>query len=214
MQYISSVLKRDFQEIKTSSVNIRLSIFLSILFVFINFLFYVVNNNLNNLSFILIAILFLMLIYLIIFDILFLEIPEKFTNVFIIFALLLNLLFGFTNRFNTIISITDSTVIDNLIGGLIGGAVILAIVVITKEKGMGSGDIKILFLLGLLVGFEKVIIAFFLSIYFALFASIPIIIKNKSYKNIQIPFVPFLVFGAITAFVLGLKLEIFLINYI
>jgi prepilin signal peptidase PulO-like enzyme (type II secretory pathway) len=120
----------------------------------------------------------------------------------------LNILFAILSSFTQKVSLTDSSVIENLAGGVLGGFIIFVIVFLTKEKGMGGGDILVLALIGFVLGYEKVIISFLLSIYLALFASIPLIIKKKSYKDIQIPFVPFLVFGGMIAFVFGLRLEV------
>lgn len=64
-----------------------------------------------------------------------------------------------------------------------------------KKESMGGGDIKLLFVFGIVLGWEMAI----LSIFVASFLGLPIslIVLNKKNKEHIIPFGPFLVIGAL-----------------
>jgi len=77
------------------------------------------------------------------------------------------------------------------------------LVAITKGRGMGGGDVKFAFLMGLILGFPRVIPAFFLSFLTgALVSLILVLIRKKTIKQ-TVPFGPFLVFGTVTGLLFG-----------
>lgn len=91
---------------------------------------------------------------------------------------------------------------DNIIKGsialLIGGGLFLLIAVITKGA-MGGGDIKLMALLGFVLGIKKIIIIILLSfIIGSIISIILIILKIKSRKD-YIPFGPFISTAAVIA---------------
>ncbi len=82
----------------------------------------------------------------------------------------------------------------------------LALIILTKGRGMGGGDLKLGFLIGLVNGFPYAILAIFLGfVYGALYSLVLIVLKRKSIKD-TIPFGPFLVLGSITALLFGVEL--------
>lgn len=66
-----------------------------------------------------------------------------------------------------------------------------------KKESMGGGDIKLMFIFGLILGYELSIITIFLAAFIALPVSLFVLIKKKS--NI-IPFGPFLCISALVLF--------------
>ena len=77
------------------------------------------------------------------------------------------------------------------------------LVVITKGKGMGGGDIKLGFLIGLVNGFPFNIIAVFLGFVLGALVSVfLILLKKKSIKD-TVPFGPFLIVGSVIALLFG-----------
>lgn len=74
---------------------------------------------------------------------------------------------------------------------------------ITKGKGMGGGDVKLAFLIGLVNGFPMNIVAIVLGfVSGALISLILMATKRKGMKDV-IPFGPFLVLGSVLAFAFG-----------
>lgn len=79
----------------------------------------------------------------------------------------------------------------------------LTVVLITRGKGMGIGDIKLAFLMGLVLGWPNIIVALFLA--FTLGASVGVILillKKKTMKS-EVPFGPFLIIGLLLALFFG-----------
>jgi leader peptidase (prepilin peptidase)/N-methyltransferase len=88
-------------------------------------------------------------------------------------------------------------------GALIGGGLPALLVLVSKEKWMGSGDIKIGLILGFLLGYPNVIVALFLSFVIgAIVGIIYIKIKDKTIKD-SLPFTPFLIFSMFAALLWG-----------
>ncbi len=80
----------------------------------------------------------------------------------------------------------------------------LAFYVLTKKQGMGGGDIKISFLLGLILGFPNVIICFYLAFLTGAVASIILVLwRKKDYLKDSLPFGPFLIGATIISLFWG-----------
>ncbi|RJR26323.1 prepilin peptidase [candidate division WWE3 bacterium] len=78
-------------------------------------------------------------------------------------------------------------------------AFFLFLIFITKGRGMGGGDVKLGFLIGLFNGFPNNILAIFLGFLFgAVFSLMLIALKRKTIKDV-IPFGPFLIMGSLVA---------------
>ncbi len=77
------------------------------------------------------------------------------------------------------------------------------LIVVTKGKGMGGGDVKLAFFIGLVNGFPLNIVAIVLGFVIgALYSGILMLVKRKSLKDV-IPFGPFLILGSALTFVFG-----------
>ena len=68
---------------------------------------------------------------------------------------------------------------------------------ITKERGMGAGDIKLGLLIGLFNGFPGNVIAIFLGFILGSVLSLALIIFKKKTLKDTVPFGPFLIIGSI-----------------
>ena len=94
--------------------------------------------------------------------------------------------------------------VSYLLSALGSFAFFLMLFLITKGKGMGFGDVKLSFLLGLVLGFPKIILALYLA--FLTGAAIGIILilwkKKRTIKD-TIPFGPFLILGTLVSLFLG-----------
>lgn len=93
-----------------------------------------------------------------------------------------------------------------IMAGLVLYLIFYFLVYITKGKGFGLGDVKLAPGLGLLLGWQKTIILWFVSfILGSLVAIILLLLRKKSMKQ-TIPFGPFLVIGTGIALFFGDKL--------
>lgn len=83
------------------------------------------------------------------------------------------------------------------------------LVKITKGRGMGAGDIKLGFLIGLFNGFPQNIIAIFSGFVIGAIVSLVLILfKVKTMKD-TIAFGPFLIIGSVAALIWGYDLWVF-----
>ncbi len=92
-----------------------------------------------------------------------------------------------------------------LMGLLIGGF-FMALIIITKGKGMGGGDVKLGAFMGLGLGFPLSLVAMMLAFLTGAVFSIILIILGKKHFGQVIPFGPFLVLGSLIAIFWGEKI--------
>jgi prepilin signal peptidase PulO-like enzyme (type II secretory pathway) len=80
----------------------------------------------------------------------------------------------------------------------------LALFLGTKGRGIGFGDVCYVVLMGLLLGFPKIILGFYLSFVIGALVSLLLIaLKKKRFKGSTIPFGPFLTLGTLISFLWG-----------
>ena len=84
-----------------------------------------------------------------------------------------------------------------LIGGLTGGGILLLIHLL-YPKGMGMGDIKLLTMLGIYLGWQGVIHTLFFGSLAGVLILFPLLLSGKIHQQDPIPFGPFLAVGTLT----------------
>lgn len=90
----------------------------------------------------------------------------------------------------------------SLIGGLLGGGILMGVAkgywLLTRREGMGGGDIKLLAMIGVLIGWQGVFFTVFTSSAAGTLAGLMVMAwtRNRDMK-IAIPYGPFLALGAI-----------------
>jgi len=88
----------------------------------------------------------------------------------------------------------------------IAGGFFALLVLVSKEKWMGRGDIYLGAILGLLLGYPQVLVGLFLAFTLgALFSIILLSLKKTTFKS-QIAFGPFVIFATFIAFFWGEKI--------
>ena len=97
----------------------------------------------------------------------------------------------------------DKPFMDGLYGGLLGGGVIGAIFLLTRGRGMGSGDIEICALAGLYLGLNSSIIMLFFSFVIGGIVGIILMITREKSGKDAIPFGPYIALGALVAVFFG-----------
>jgi prepilin signal peptidase PulO-like enzyme (type II secretory pathway) len=100
-------------------------------------------------------------------------------------------------------SILNSQFLNFLFSAILASAFFYAIVIITRGKGMGGGDVKLGFLMGLILGWPLVLIALLLSFILGSIVGIFLILTGKKKMKSMIPFGPFLVLGTFMALFFG-----------
>lgn len=82
---------------------------------------------------------------------------------------------------------------------LISAACFFAIVLATKFRGMGLGDVKLVFLIGLLLGWPSALIAFWVAFLLGGFVAVFLVLLKKVKFSDKIAFGPYLIMGTLIA---------------
>ena len=116
---------------------------------------------------------------------------------------------SFLGTYANIFSLRGNVFSNHLVGALFGALTIFLIFAVTKGRGIGFGDVKLFFALGLLFGYPDVLIIIALSfIIGALISLVFLWFKKKTMKDL-IPFGPFIALSCLIVFFWGEELTKF-----
>lgn len=104
-------------------------------------------------------------------------------------------------------SMTFKSSVSGLLAG--GGSLLLVAwtyYLITRKEGMGGGDIKLLAMIGTLVGFKGVIFTIFAASFIGTLAGAVIMLHKRKNLKLAIPFGPFLSLAAVIYIFFGQRL--------
>ena len=97
--------------------------------------------------------------------------------------------------------------IESLLGILAGGGILYLVAwgyqLMTRKEGMGGGDIKLLAMIGAMVGWKGVLFTIFISSAVGTLVGVIEMIRTRQNMKLAIPFGPFLAIGAVTYVFLG-----------
>ncbi len=88
---------------------------------------------------------------------------------------------------------TKYDILDSIYSAFGAAAFFLMIVLVSRGKWMGVGDIKLAFLMGLLLSFPNILVALFLAFFTGAMVGITLILAGKKTLKSEVPFGPFLV---------------------
>ncbi|OHB89015.1 MAG: hypothetical protein A3C38_00955 [Planctomycetes bacterium RIFCSPHIGHO2_02_FULL_50_42] len=137
-------------------------------------------------------------------------IPNEVTYFGMVFGPIFSLLFpalhhspGSYRRFGVLEGERLDALASSLCGMLVGGGLVLAFAMLGRiafrQEAMGMGDVKLLAMVGGITGWKLSVIVFFLAPFFALLASIPLLLKGGLGKGHKIPYAPFLSLAALVS---------------
>lgn len=86
------------------------------------------------------------------------------------------------------------------------GGFFLILLILTKGKGMGLGDVKLAFLIGLFLGWPKIAVSLYLAFLTGAALGVILILRGKKKFGEPIPFGPFLIGGTWVALFWGEKI--------
>jgi leader peptidase (prepilin peptidase)/N-methyltransferase len=99
---------------------------------------------------------------------------------------------------------------DALLGIVAGGGSLFLVAwlysLITKKEGMGGGDIKLLAMIGAIVGWQGVFFTIFVAALVGTLAGFAVMLQSHKGMKLAVPFGPFLSIGAITYIFFGTQL--------
>jgi len=161
----------------------------------------------NVFIFLLLTGLFLVLTFLAYFDFKKMEVHNT-TSLYLLISLaILNILLYLIFKDSTGIRVIGEWVYNpynNMIGAIVLGSIFQLIVLISKEKALGQGDVRIALITGLLIGMSNLLEWGYITIFSALIYGLILAYKKKRFKGLKIPFVPFMVLGSMVVILLSL----------
>lgn len=120
---------------------------------------------------------------------------------------------SFLAGFSMLFGLRQNIWVNHLFGALIGLVVIGLIILITRGRGMGVGDLKLAGALGIIFGWPDIIFVLAFSFIIGSLYGIYLLIKRiKGFKD-SVPFGPFLVLGALTLFFFGQQILGYYFNF-
>ncbi len=149
---------------------------------------------------------FCSLIVIFVYDLKHFIIPDKVIFSAIIIALIYNLFQLFTTHYPL------STVLNNLYAAFGAAIFFLAIVLVSRGKWMGLGDVKLAFFMGLLLGFPNILVALFLAFLIGAIIGVGLILAKRKHLKSELPFGPFLVTGTFIALFWGQAIAYWYLN--
>lgn len=115
------------------------------------------------------------------------------------------LMFGgsFLEGYSLIFNFSNSIWINHLLGSVIATVIFGLIIILSKGRGMGMGDLKLIAALGLLMGWPDIIFAIIFSFLTGALASLYLLIRKEKTMKSHIPFGPFIILGSLITIFFG-----------
>lgn len=109
----------------------------------------------------------------------------------------------------------QKTFLEDLLVAAILAVFFLLTIIFTKGRGMGMGDVKFAFLIGIILGWQKAILAIFLAFIAGALVGVFLILLKKKKLNQSIPFGPFLALSTYISLIFGDNLiKFYLSNFL
>lgn len=87
---------------------------------------------------------------------------------------------------------------DAFLGALLGGGLLLLLAVISRG-GMGGGDVKLCFVLGLFMGWQHMLLTLFAAVLTGAAVGLMLMVSGRKGRRDVLPFAPFLAGGVLVA---------------
>lgn len=89
------------------------------------------------------------------------------------------------------------------VAGALAGSGIIFVIILLSRGGMGAGDMKLFFLLGIVLGTKKVLLAFFFACLFGAVIGIILMLLKIIRRKQPVPFGPYIVAAAVISYFYG-----------
>ena len=139
------------------------------------------------------------LIVIFVYDLLHMEIPTVVLWTAVAFAVFCNLVLDLNGVGLGSLGMLGSLVFSGTLAAFVAFIFFFLLSALSHEKWMGMGDAFLVILLGLILGWPKILLALFLAFFIgAIYGIVAMGLKKKKLKS-QIPFAPFLILGTFLA---------------
>lgn len=110
-------------------------------------------------------------------------------------------------------ALPSPSLVNHIVWGFINFALFLSVYLLTKGHGMGFGDVKLAFVIGMLLGYPQSIVWFLLSFLLGAVVGVLLLVLRIAKIGEPVPFGPFLIIGAVIAAVCGDTIFIWYLNH-
>lgn len=137
-----------------------------------------------------------LLIILAVYDARWMILPDKVMVPAIIIALGLVMTYAFLTR-------SSGMLAGPLLAAFLAGGFFLLLAVGTKGRGMGGGDVKLVFLMGLILGLKATAVALLVAFNVAAVVGVVLILTHRKKRRDYLPFGPYLIGATVLAYLYG-----------
>lgn len=113
---------------------------------------------------------------------------------------------------NSFVVMDYKYLIDHLASGLLAGGFFFFLAAVSKGKWMGGGDIKLAAFMGLVLGWQGVLIALYIAFILGAIVGIFAILMKERKLGSKIPFGPFLITGTFVSLIFSKQIISFYVN--
>jgi leader peptidase (prepilin peptidase)/N-methyltransferase len=155
-------------------------------FNFLSFNYFVSNSIFVYINIIFYLLVICVFLYIGLYDFFYYEISDR----LVLYSSILVFIYFLVAYYSGYISL--NIIINHIFTAIIAAGIFLLIILLTKGEGMGGGDMKLVFLMGIVLGYPVILyVLFFAFVIGAVIGLVLVMIKNKTLKS-SIPFAPFL----------------------
>ncbi|MEX0689856.1 MAG: prepilin peptidase, partial [Candidatus Paceibacterota bacterium] len=116
---------------------------------------------------------------------------------------------SFLRNYSILFSPFENIVLNHALGALVAGGFFLLIFVLSKGRGVGLGDVKLMFFSGIALGFPDVGLAMMITFLLGGIWGGFLLITNKKDMKDSVPFGPLLILGMVITFFFGFEVVSF-----
>lgn len=113
---------------------------------------------------------------------------------------------SYLGPYGALFGLRENIWLNRLVAVLFGAIFYFALILITRGRGMGMGDLKLTAALGLVFGWPDIILITALSFIIGSLFSIPLMVARKKGLKSFLPFGPFIALAALAVFSFGERL--------
>jgi leader peptidase (prepilin peptidase)/N-methyltransferase len=155
----------------------------------------------------LIAFFFAFFLFIALYDVKHQIIPNSVIYPAIVIAIIFNIIIAVGVQWSPISAFLDVwgdfNIAWNVLSAISGASFIILLIVLTRGKGMGGGDVKLLFFMGLALGPKRLLTAFYIAVVTgSILGILWALVTKHRLKGMKVPFGLFLSIGAMLSVIL------------
>jgi prepilin signal peptidase PulO-like enzyme (type II secretory pathway) len=110
--------------------------------------------------------------------------------------------------------LTHTNWVSPFLGFMVAGGLFGLLILVTKGKGMGLGDLSFSILMGLVLQFPGIITGLYIAFLTGAVVSLILVLtKKKKLKGGSVPFIPFLIFATVFTYIYGSEVTSYFAAY-